>query len=68
MQILHCTFMKNVKSCCGSVYSKFERNYLTFNKIQSSCYFGRHDGGQSLALQYGGQHKSYYFVEKIKLP
>ena len=56
------------KKSCGSVYRNFEPDYQTVNKIQVSCSFGRHAGGQSRALQHGGQYKSYYFVEKIKLP
>ena len=58
-----------LKRCCGSAYSKFESNYQTFNKIQASCSFGRHVGGQSCALQHGGNtNHTVYFVEKIKLP
>ena len=39
-----------------------------FNKIQAKSSFGHHVGGQEYALQDGIQYKSYYFVEKIKVP
>ena len=35
-------------------------------RIQAKSSFGRHVGGQTLALLYGGQYKPYYFVEKSK--
>ena len=37
-----------LKRCCGSVNSKLNLSVtiLTFNKIQGSCSFGRHVGGQ----------------------
>ena len=37
---------------------------VTFKRLKSS--FGRHVGGHTLALQHGGQYKSYYFDEKSK--
>ena len=48
--------------------AKFDPNDQTFNKIKASCSFGRHIEGQSRTLQRGGQYKSFYFVEKIRLP
>ena len=59
-----------LKSLCVNVYSTTENNYQTFNKIWAKIKssFGRHVGGQEYALQHGGQYKSYYFVEKIKMP
>ena len=55
-----------LKRWCGNVYSTSKRNYQTFNKIQAKISFGRHVEGQEYALQYSGQYKSYYFVEKSK--
>ena len=48
--------------------SKSERNYWMVNKIQAKSSFGHHVGGQEYALEDGIQYKSYYFIEKIKVP
>ena len=55
-----------LKILSGNVYSTFERNYQTFNKILAQSSFGRHVGGQEYAVQHGGHYKSYYSVEKSK--
>ena len=55
------TSRKMLKRYFGSVYTKFERNYQTFNKIQASRSFGRHVGEQNNSY-------TYHFVEKVKLP
>ena len=55
-----------LKRWCGNVFSTSERNYQTFNEIQTKSSIGRHVGGQEYALQHGRQYKSYYFVEKSK--
>ena len=48
--------------------SKSERNYWMVNKIKEKSSFGHHVGGQEYALEDGIQYKSYYFIEKIKVP
>ena len=46
-----------LKRWFGNIYNTTERNYQTFNKIQTKSSFGRHVGGQQYAFQHGGQWK-----------
>ena len=35
-------YLNLLKRWCGNIYSTYERNYQTFNKIQAKSSFGRH--------------------------